>query len=91
MGIMPLQLPKSISIESLHLLGNELIDVIFDNNKNNHLLTPNQTILVTIHSTANDGTKGQVTLSVVLRINSSLELDYFIAGGILPYVASKYI
>ena len=91
MGIMPLQLTKGTSVESLHLKGNELVDVIFDNNKNNHLLTPNQTILVTIQSNANDGAKEQITLSVVLLINSSLELDYFIAGGVLPYVASQLL
>ncbi|WP_028772010.1 aconitate hydratase AcnA [Shewanella waksmanii] len=91
MGIMPLQLPKGTSVESLHLQGNELVDVIFDNNNSSHRLAPNQTLLVTIHSTANDETKGAVTLPVVLRINSSLELDYFIAGGVLPYVANQYL
>ncbi len=91
MGIMPLQLPKGTSVESLHLQGNELVDVIFDNNNSSHRLAPNQTLLVTIHSTANDETKGAVTLPVVLRVNSSLELDYFIAGGVLPYVASQYL
>lgn len=91
MGIMPLQLPKGTSVESLHLQGNELVDVIFDNNNSSHRLAPNQTLLVTIHSTANDETKGAVTLPVVLRINSSPELDYFIAGGVLPYVANQYL
>ena len=91
MGIMPLQLPKGTSVESLHLQGNELVDVIFDNNNTSHRLAPNQTLLVTIHSAAYDVSKGAVTLPVVLRINSSLELDYFIAGGVLPYVASQYL
>lgn len=91
MGIMPLQLPKGTSVESLHLQGNELVDVIFDNNNSSHRLAPNQTLLVTIHSTENGETKGAVVLPVVLRINSSLELDYFIAGGVLPYVANQHL
>lgn len=91
MGIMPLQLPDNTSVASLQLKGNEKVDVVVEGDINKHLLTPHQTLQLIINASTGEEEIEPQTLSVVLCINSSLELDYFLSGGVLPYVASQFL
>jgi len=77
MGILPLQFSEGESAESLGLNGSEAFDI-----GGLKSLTPGQTITVTATST-----NGEVkTFSVIARIDTANELEYFYHGGILPYV-----
>jgi aconitate hydratase len=82
MGVLPLQFKGSDSWQTLGLTGNELIDVI-----PNAALTPQSDALLRIIRA--DGTKTQVTLT--LRIDTPIEVDYYQSGGILPYVLRQLL
>ena len=82
MGVLPLQLRGSDSWQSLGLTGEESIDVLPD-----AALTPQSEATVIIYRT--DGTKDHIT--VTLRIDTPIEVDYYRAGGILPYVLQQLL
>ena len=77
MGVMPLQLQGDDSWQKLGLKGDELIDVVPPAE-----LTPQADVKVAI--TRADGSKQEITTT--LRLDTDTEVDYFTAGGILPYV-----
>ncbi len=77
MGILPLQFLEGESAESLNIDGTEAFDI--GGLKN---LTPGQKITVT--ATSKNGESR--TFSVIARIDTANELEYFYHGGILPYV-----
>ncbi|WP_283744507.1 aconitate hydratase AcnA [Sideroxydans sp. CL21] len=83
MGVLPLQFKSSDSVASLHLTGDETFDLvgISDNMK------PQQDVTLTI--TRKDGSKQSVAL--LLRIDTPIEVDYYRAGGILPYVLKELV
>jgi len=82
MGVLPLQFKGSDSWQSLGLDGSEVIDV--------ELATPNvpqgDARLVI---TGADGSTRQVP--VALRIDTPIEVDYYVHGGILPYVLRQLL
>lgn len=82
MGVLPLQFKAGDSWESLGLTGNETIDVAPDSE-----LTPQSDALLTIRRA--DGSRQEVT--VTLRIDTPIEVDYYRAGGILPYVLRQLL
>ncbi len=82
MGVLPLQLRAGDSWESLGLLGDEFIDVIPD-----AALTPQSDARLVIHRA--DGSRQEVT--VTLRIDTPIEVDYYQAGGILPFVLRQLL
>ncbi|GKT20387.1 aconitate hydratase [Acidovorax sp. SUPP3334] len=82
MGVLPLQFKSGDSWESLGLTGKETIDVVPD-----PALTPQSDALLTIQRA--DGSRQQVT--VTLRIDTPIEVDYYRAGGILPYVLRQLL
>ena len=82
MGVLPLQFKAGDSWESLGLRGNEVIDVVPD-----AALTPQSDAVVVIH--CGDGTRKEV--AVTLRIDTPIEVDYYRAGGILPYVLQQLL
>ena len=82
MGVLPLQFKGSDSWQTLGLTGNELIDVI-----PNPALTPQSDALLRI--THADGLVTQLT--VTLRIDTPIEVDYYHSGGILPYVLRQLL
>ncbi len=82
MGVLPLQFQGSDSWESLGLTGSERIDVRPD-----PALTPQSDATLVIHR--DDGTRHEVT--VKLRIDTPIEVDYYRAGGILPYVLRQLL
>jgi aconitate hydratase len=82
MGVLPLQFQGADSWESLGLTGSERIDVRPD-----PALTPQSDATLVIHRA--DGTRREVT--VKLRIDTPIEVDYYRAGGILPYVLRQLL
>ncbi len=82
MGVLPLQFNADDSWQSLHLVGNELIDIIPAAD-----LAPQSDALLRI--TRADGSSQTVT--VRLRIDTPIEVDYYQSGGILPYVLRQLL
>jgi aconitate hydratase len=82
MGVLPLQFKGNDSWESLGLTGNEVIDVIPD-----PALTPQSETCLVIHRA--DGSRQEVR--VTLRIDTPIEVDYYRAGGILPFVLGQLL
>ncbi|MDD4977792.1 MAG: aconitate hydratase AcnA [Gallionella sp.] len=83
MGVLPLQFKGNDSVASLSLTGEESFDLIGISNK----LKPQQDVTLTI--TRKDGSKQNV--SVLLRIDTPIEVDYYNNGGILPFVLKELV
>jgi aconitate hydratase len=82
MGVLPLQFKGTDSWQSLGLTGNERIDVIPDAE-----LSPQSD--ATLRITRADGSTKEVTLT--LRVDTPIEVDYYRAGGILPFVLRQLL
>ncbi|MGE4242708.1 aconitate hydratase [Ramlibacter sp.] len=82
MGVLPLQFQGSDTWQSLRLDGRELVDVVPDPQ-----LRPQSDARLIV--TRADGTKQEVT--VTLRIDTPIEVDYYLHGGILPYVLRQLL
>ena len=80
--MLPLQFKGADSWQSLGLTGSEVIDVVPD-----AALTPQSDATLVIHR--EDGTRQEVV--VTLRIDTPIEVDYYRAGGILPYVLRQLL
>jgi len=78
MGVLPLQFKGNDSAQSLGLDGTEMVDVVGIENG----IRPQMDVKLVI--TRKDGSKKEVT--VLLRIDTPIEVDYYLHGGILPYV-----
>ncbi|RPH45179.1 MAG: aconitate hydratase AcnA [Burkholderiales bacterium] len=77
MGVLALQFKGNDSWESLGIKGDESFDIEFPAE-----MVPQQDITMTI--TGRDGKSRKVTL--LSRIDTPIEVDYFRHGGILPFV-----
>jgi aconitate hydratase len=82
MGVLPLQFKGSDTWQSLHLKGDELVDVIPAPD-----LKPQSAAKLRI--TRADGTRDEV--EVILRIDTPIEVDYYRHGGILPFVLRQLL
>ncbi|BEU95920.1 aconitate hydratase [Acidovorax sp. DW039] len=82
MGVLPLQFRPGDSWESLGLTGSEVIDVIPD-----PALTPQSDAQLVIHRPGGE----RVQVTVTLRIDTPIEVDYYRAGGILPFVLRQLL
>jgi len=82
MGVLPLQFQSGESWQELGLKGDETIDVIADPQ-----LTPQSKATVVV--TRANGERSEIR--VVLRIDTPVEVDYYRAGGILPYVLRQLL
>ncbi len=78
MGVLPCQFKGSDTAISLGLIGNETFDIVGVEAG----IKPQMD--VTLNITRADGTKQSVP--VLLRIDTPIEVDYYLHGGILPYV-----
>ncbi len=78
MGVLPCQFKGDTTVQSLRLEGSETFDIHGIDGD----LKPQQDVQLTIHR--KDGT--QTVLTVLLRIDTPIEVDYYRHGGILPYV-----
>jgi aconitate hydratase len=77
MGVLPLQFKGSDSVQSLGLRGDERFDILGLED-----LRPQQEVGLVIHR--RDGSRQEVSL--LCRIDTPIEVDYYRHGGILPYV-----
>jgi len=77
MGILPLQFKGNDSIQSLNIKGFEQFDILGLND-----IHPQQDVTLVIHD--KNGMRREVKL--LCRIDTSVEVDYYMHGGILPYV-----
>ncbi len=82
MGVLPLQFKPGQTWELLDLKGNEQIDIDLGGE-----IRPQADAVMTIHRA--DGSTQRVSL--VLRIDTPIEVDYYRHGGILPYVLRQLI
>jgi aconitate hydratase len=82
MGVLPLQFKNGESWLSLGLTGREVIDILPD-----LALTPQSDAKLVI--TRPDGS--QTTHTLLLRIDTPIEVDYYRAGGILPFVLRQLL
>jgi len=82
MGILPLQFQPGESYRSIGLDGTESFDL-----EGLGALTPGQELQVNFRKV--DGTAG--AFSVLVRIDTSNELDYYHHGGILPFVLRQFL
>lgn len=82
MGVLPLQLPEGQSYESLGLKGNELFTIKgFDQG-----FMPQQNLILEIEC---EGTKKKTT--VISRLDSPIEVEYYKHGGIMAYVLRRFV
>jgi aconitate hydratase len=81
MGVLPLQFREGDSRESLALTGTEIFDITGINGT----IEPRQDVTVTIRYA--DGTSKEIT--VLCRIDTENEVDYYQHGGILHYVLRR--
>ncbi|MGH9802100.1 MAG: aconitate hydratase, partial [Blastocatellia bacterium] len=83
MGVLPLQFKDGVTAQTLALDGSETFDVTGLDGE----VKPQQDVTLVIHRA--DGRSEEV--SVRLRIDTPIEIDYYQHGGILPYVLRQLI
>jgi len=83
MGVLPLQFKKDQNAKALNLNGEEILDITGLSEG----MPPNQE--VTVHARKKDGECATFTL--ITRIDSLAEVDYYHHGGILPYVTRQML
>jgi aconitate hydratase len=82
MGVLPLQFKPGESWQTLKLTGSEIIEVI-----PHPELKPQSEAQLVIRRA--DGSRQQVT--VILRVDTPIEVDYYRNGGILPFVLRQLL
>jgi aconitate hydratase len=83
MGLLPCQFKAGTTGRSLGLDGTETFDVLGIEEG----ITPRQDVILVIHR-ANGETE---EVPVTLRIDTPIEVDYYVHGGILPFVLRQLI
>jgi aconitate hydratase len=83
MGILPMQFQEGTTAQTLGLDGTETYDIVGLGED----LQPRQDIILRI--TRKDGTVQDVTVKV--RIDTPIEVDYYRHGGILPFILRQLI
>ncbi len=83
MGVLPCQFKGGDSVASLGIKGDETFDVVGIENG----IKPQMDVTLVIHR--NDGTTREVPL--LLRIDTPIEVDYYLHGGILPFVLRELV
>ncbi|MDX6304868.1 MAG: aconitate hydratase [Blastocatellia bacterium] len=84
MGVLPCQFKEGTNAASLNLDGTETFDIT---GLEGRAVQPRQDVTLTIHRA--DGSTEHVTLT--LRIDTPIEIDYYLHGGILPYVLRQLL
>jgi aconitate hydratase len=84
MGVLPCQFKEGTNAASLNLEGTETFDIT---GLEEGEVTPRQDVTLTIHR--GDGSTEDVPLT--LRIDTPIEIDYYLHGGILPYVLRQLL
>jgi aconitate hydratase len=83
MGVLPLQFPDGTTAQSLGLEGPEIFSIV----GLSETIRPGQTVALEIAG------KGRETrsVSVRVRIDTPIEIDYYRHGGILPFVLRQLL
>jgi aconitate hydratase len=84
MGVLPIQFENDASAGSLGLDGTETFDITGLDGTD---VKPRQDVTITVVRA--DGTRQSLT--AILRIDTPIELEYYKAGGILPFVLRQLI
>ncbi|MEO5794324.1 MAG: aconitate hydratase, partial [Rhodoferax sp.] len=82
MGVLPLQFLGTDSWQTLGLRGDEVVDVVIGG-----ALQPQMDVTLVVHRA--NGLQQEVT--VRLRIDTPIEVDYYQHGGILPFVLRQLL
>ena len=82
MGVLPCQLPEGVNAKTLKLDGTEQFALKLDG-----AIGPKQT--AKLHIDYQDGRQESVPL--ILRLDTPIEVAYFSAGGIMPYVLEQLL
>lgn len=77
MGVLPLQFKDNASAQSMGIKGDEQFDLLGLDD-----IRPQQGVTLVIYG--NDGSRREIDL--LSRIDTPIEVDYYMHGGILPYV-----
>ncbi|MEM3857470.1 MAG: aconitate hydratase, partial [Thermoprotei archaeon] len=83
MGILPLEFPAGVDATTLHLVGTEKYTI----SGLSKGVTPRQTLKLLVERA--DGQKTEV--DVRCRLDTEVEVQYYLNGGILDYVLRKMI
>ncbi|HEX5463231.1 MAG TPA: aconitate hydratase AcnA, partial [Burkholderiales bacterium] len=83
MGVLPCQFKSGVNAETLKLDGTETFDLVGIENG----IQPQQEMTLVIHR--KNGSEERVP--VLLRIDTPIEVDYYVHGGILPFVLRELI
>ena len=83
MGVLPLTFKNPADYERLNLDGSETYDITGISNETN----PRDEAKLTVHRA--DGSTDEADL--IVRLDTPVEIDYYRAGGILPYVLAQII
>jgi aconitate hydratase len=82
MGVLALQFKGNDTVQSLGITGEEKFDISVPAD-----IRPQQDLTLVIHR--KDGTRQDVT--VLCRIDTPIEVDYYKGGGILPFVLRELV
>lgn len=80
MGVLPLQLPEGVTRKTLHLTGDEQLSLTGLDN-----VTAGMSVTMTLTYPSGD----QRQCELLSRLDTALEVDYYKAGGIMPFVVNK--
>ncbi|MBI4747390.1 MAG: aconitate hydratase AcnA [Acidobacteria bacterium] len=83
MGVLPCQFKDGTNAQSLQLDGTETFDLVGLEGG----VKPQQDVTLVIHRANGESTEVPVTL----RIDTPIEIDYYLHGGILPYVLRQLV
>jgi aconitate hydratase len=83
MGVLPLQFPEGVSAQTLRLEGTEAFNITGLSDD----IRPRSEVTLVIHRA--DGSNEQITL--LSRIDTDIEVDYYRHGGILPFVLRQLL
>jgi aconitate hydratase len=83
MGVLPLQFKGADSVDSLGIKGDETLDILGLEGG----IRPQQDVTLVVHR--KDGSRREVSLK--LRIDTPIEVDYYNHGGIMPYVLRELL
>jgi len=83
MGVLPLQFKEGTTANSLGLEGTETFDIIGLEGD----LRPRQDVALVIHRADGDSQR----VSLTLRIDTPIEIEYYLHDGILPYMLRQLI
>ena len=87
MGVLPCNFLHKADYDKVKNLADATFDLIGISND----LKPQQQAILRVHSEGGAGAQEVFDIPVVVRIDTPVEIDYYRAGGILPYVLGRLL